>query len=278
MKRIMKNLIMHRERAGLVPCRCGGAPRRYGTVGRSVGNRRVSPGRRYAYRTCRRIKIDAVALIGNKRELLAFTLTKKRRVRTAVILGALWVTTFALMVFLLPYLKWYSENTWDVRYAYRMCYGTIHPAFYGLTMAFFASLLAIRGDFRIESRAFRTVLLVLGFVWIVFYGCFIGPLPLSMFIYDHFGLFGVWLWENPALLSFPARCFSAGLIGNRPRNGANNARVTRGDAITSTVPNKKSAGDLNAGALLLCFSTLSARAGACGRRGYTRTRRKENRW
>ena len=210
MKRIMKNLIMHRERAGLSHA---AVAERLGVTEQTVEAWETGasvPDTDMLIALAGVLQIDAVALIGDRRELLAFALTKKRRVRTAVILGALWAAAFALMVFLLPYLNWHGENTWDVRYAYRMCYGTIHPAFYGLTMAFFASLLAIRGDFRIESRAFRTVLLVLGFAWIVFYGCFIGPLPLSMFIYDHFGLFGVWLWENPALFVIPGALLFCG--------------------------------------------------------------------
>lgn len=158
------------------------------------------------------LQIEPVELMGDKRVLLEFALTKKRRVRTAIVLGALWAVALALMLFLLPYLKWSVKMTgnWDLSIAYRICYCTVQPTFYALTTAFFASLLAVRGDFRIENKAFRAVLLVLGFAWIVIYGCFIGPMPVSMFIYDHFGLFGVWCWENPALFVIPGALLFCG--------------------------------------------------------------------
>lgn len=209
-KRIIRNLKMHRERTGLS---CAAVAERLGVTERTVEAWETGaslPDADTLIALAGVLQIDAVALIGDKRDFLAFALTEKRRVRTAMILGVLWATALALMAFLLPYLEWYGGNIWNVRYTYRICYGTIQPVFYGVTMAFFASLLAIHGDFRIESRTLRTVLLVLGFTWIVFYGCFIGPMPLSLFIYDHFGLFGVWCWENPALFVIPGALLFCG--------------------------------------------------------------------
>lgn len=135
-----------------------------------------------------------------------------KRIRTAVILGALWVTAIALALLLLPYLEQIKHTTWNL-IPYAIGSAIIRPAFYGLTAAFFASLLAIRGDFRIESRVVRIILLALGFALVAFYYYFV-PFPYgrpgASFFYDHFDVFWMRLYETPALFYVPGALLFCG--------------------------------------------------------------------
>ena len=141
-----------------------------------------------------------------------FAAGRAKRIRTAVILGALWVTAFALALFLLPYLEWIKETTWNL-IPYAVGRAIIRPAFYGLTSAFFASLLATRGDFRIESRAAKVILLALGFALIAFYYYFVpfpDILPGGSFFFDHFKVLWLRLYETPALFYIPGALLFCG--------------------------------------------------------------------
>lgn len=141
-----------------------------------------------------------------------FAAGRAKRVRTAVILGALWVTAFTLALFLLPYLEQIKDTTWN-SVPYAIGRAMICPAFYGLTAAFFASLLAIRGDFRIESRTGRTVLLALGFALVAFYYYFVllpYYLPGGSFFFDHFDVLWLRLYETPALFYIPGALLFCG--------------------------------------------------------------------
>ena len=127
---------------------------------------------------------------------------------------------FILALFLLPYLEQIKDTTWN-SVPYAVGCAIVRPAFYGLTAVFFASLLAVRGDFRIGSRAARTILLALGFVLVAFYYYFVPfpyYLPGGSFFLDRFYLQWLRLYETPALFYIPGALLFCG-FNRKPAAG-----------------------------------------------------------
>lgn len=131
-------------------------------------------------------------------------------VKTAAILGALWLASLALLLFLLPALPRY-RLAFDV-YPYWIGYCTINPAFYGLGGALVFALISLWVDFRLQNKLLRVVLLGIGFAISLLY-------PVLLFG-THWNAFHVWIWEHPALFVVPGVLIFSGFHGKRPRKPA----------------------------------------------------------
>ncbi len=115
-----------------------------------------------------------------------------KRVFTSLLLGIFWLAALALTIFLLPELYQYKKQSFD-SIPYVLGHTVILAALYGLSSAFFASLINLRGHFAIRRRSVRIILLALGFGLAALYG--------AVFLFPGFAsneLFS-WFWEFPSL-------------------------------------------------------------------------------
>lgn len=117
---------------------------------------------------------------------------KSRRVFLCVLLGIFWLAALALTIFLLPKLYQYKNQSFDP-FPYLIGHTVILAALYGLSSAFFASLINLRGHFAIRRRSMRFILLAIGFGLAGLYS--------AVFLFPDFAsneLFS-WFWEFPSL-------------------------------------------------------------------------------
>lgn len=136
-------------------------------------------------------------------------------IKKAVILGALWLVSLALLLFLLPALPRY-RLAFDV-HPYWIGYCTIYPAFYGLGGALVFALISLWGEFRLQNKLLRAALLVIGFAIPLLY-------PVLLFG-THWNAFHVWVWEHPVLFVVPGMLIFFGFHG---KNGHRKPAAAKG--------------------------------------------------
>ncbi len=166
------------------------------------------------------LEVHMTDLIHGQQPATAFMKAQPSRIRRAVILGALWLVSLGLMVFLIPEL-YRGKLDYEIL-PYWVGYCTIFPAVYGLGGALLFSLLAIWCDFRLRSLAIRIALLAGGLAIVVLY-------PILLFC-TSWTAFHVWIWENPFFFIIPGVFFFCGFNKKPIRSLSEDIRTEEAEA------------------------------------------------
>ena len=160
------------------------------------------------------IKITDLVLEEEQPQIQEIDKLQHAKIKAVIILGALWLVSLALLLFLLPVLQ-RQRLEFNIR-PYWIGYCTINPAVYGLGGALVFALISLWGDIRLKNTFLRVILLVIGFA--ISFLC-----PVLLFD-THWTAFHVWIWEHPILFVIPGAllfCGFDGKVSHRKSDTAN---------------------------------------------------------
>lgn len=171
--------------------------------------------------------VEITELLYGKRPPDEFRQQRPARIRTALLLGVIWLVLLAAVCFLLPAMEAQARLTYQTSH-YMIARTALLPPFYALTAAGFAAVLAINSDFRIKDHRICLLFLsggILLFLLLFLYFAPIVPMKISILV-------SAWILKNPALFALPGTLLFCGC--NRKPAGTPDYLVTtdteKGDA------------------------------------------------